>query len=126
MCANEIQRDYGNPNHNAPHELSQFGFLIGKWRCDVQTVAEDGALATFKAIWLGRYILDGYVIADEYRMMDRSGQLVMLGSNYRSYNVKTNTWVMKWHEAALGCAQDSGTRRSSQSDPSVSQLKNRR
>ena len=23
----------------------------------------------------------------------------MLGSNYRSYNVKTNTWVMKWHDA---------------------------
>jgi hypothetical protein len=30
----------------------------------------DGQWQTFEATWLGRFILDGYAIADEYRMTD--------------------------------------------------------
>ena len=30
---------------------------------------------------VGRLILDGYAIADEYRMMDTSGELIVLGVN---------------------------------------------
>ena len=26
----------GNPNPKAPPELSEFAFMIGKWRCDVR------------------------------------------------------------------------------------------
>ena len=58
------ETEYGNPNPKAPPELSQFAFIIGKWRCDVRAKGENGTWQTYQATWVGRYILDGYVIAD--------------------------------------------------------------
>lgn len=60
---------------------------------------QNGGEAPLKATWTGRYILDGFVIADEYQMFDADGKLVMLGMNYRSYDSKTNSWKMKWLDA---------------------------
>ena len=37
---------YGSPNPNAPKELSQFGFLIGKWRCESKVKGQDGKYQT--------------------------------------------------------------------------------
>ena len=58
---------YGQPNPNAPKELSQFSFLIGTWKCDIKVRGEDGTYETHNGSWTARYILDGYVIADEFR-----------------------------------------------------------
>lgn len=78
--------EFGKPNPKAPAALSRFAFLIGRWRCEAKVRMPDGAWQTFEAIWLGRYILDGYAIADEYRMTDTSGALVVLGVNLRAYD----------------------------------------
>jgi len=67
-------KEYGNPSPKAPAELSQFTFIIGKWRCDVRLEGEDGTWRPYQATWVGRYILDGYVIADEYRMTNQKGE----------------------------------------------------
>jgi hypothetical protein len=91
--------DYGKPNPKAPPELSQFAFIIGEWRCDVRVKGEDGTWQTYRATWVGRYILDGYVIADEYRMTNQAGDVIVQGMNFRSYNVATRTWVMRWLDA---------------------------
>ena len=93
------KQDYGKPNPNAPQELSQFAFLIGQWRCDAKIKGEDGVWQPFQAVWVGRYILDGYVIADEFRMTKPDGELVMLGQNYRSYSTDKNAWIMNWQDA---------------------------
>ncbi len=93
---------YGKPNANAPGQLSAFAFLIGKWNCGVTLKQEDGSSSQLQATWEGRYILDGYVIADEYKMFDASGNLLMLGMNYRAYNSETNSWNMKWLKALSG------------------------
>jgi hypothetical protein len=90
------ETDYGNPNPNAPPELSEFAFIIGKWHCDVRVKGEDGTWRTYAATWVGRYILDGYVIADEYRMTGEAGAVVVHGINIRSYSVEKKTWVMRW------------------------------
>ena len=90
---------YDNPNPKAPPELSQFAFIIGEWRCDVRVKDDDGTWQTYQATWVGRYILDGYVIADEYRMTDHAGALVVHGMNFRSYSVDKKTWVMRWLDA---------------------------
>jgi hypothetical protein len=90
---------YGTQNPDAPPELSQFAFLIGEWQCDVRVKRDDGSWRTYEATWIGRYILDGYVISDEYRMTDQRGELVVYGVNIRSYNVEKNTWVMRWLDA---------------------------
>lgn len=93
------QTQHGNPNPNAPPELSQFAFIIGEWRCDVRVKEDSGAWQTYQATWVGRYILDGYVIADEYRMTNQAGELVVHGMNFRSYSVDKKTWVMRWLDA---------------------------
>lgn len=63
---------------------------------------------TFKATWIGRFILDGYVIADEYKMTKSSGQCVVLGMNFRAYDSKTRSWNMKWLNALDGRWTDLG------------------
>jgi hypothetical protein len=90
---------YGEMNVLAPDQLSQFAFLIGKWKCDVTITEPDGRKSTYNAIWTGRYMLDGYAISDEFRMTDESGRLVMLGSNFRTYDPDSESWEMKWYEA---------------------------
>jgi hypothetical protein len=96
-----LKRDneYGNPNPKAPPELSQFAFIIGEWRCDVRLKGEDGRWQPYVATWVGRYILDGYVIADEYRMTNQTGELIVHGMNFRSYSSEKKTWVMRWLNA---------------------------
>jgi len=93
------QNDYGKPNPQAPQQLRLFDFLVGKWECEVRIKNQNTGEAALKAIWTGRYILDGFVIADEYRMVDADGNLVMLGMNYRSYDTRSHSWKMKWLDA---------------------------
>jgi hypothetical protein len=54
-------KEYGNPNPKAPAELSQFAFIIGKWRCEARLKGEDGTWRPYQATWVGRYILDGCI-----------------------------------------------------------------
>lgn len=99
--AQDMNRDkeYGTLNPKAPQELSQFAFIIGKWRCEARVKGEDGKWHPYQATWVGRYILDGYLIADEYRMTDQTGDLIVHGMNFRSYSVERKAWVMRWFNA---------------------------
>jgi hypothetical protein len=102
------EREYGKPNPNAPRELSQFAFLVGRWRGEAKLKQEDGAWESLDALWEGRYVLDGYAIADEYRMMTPAGELLVLGMNFRSYDVKKKAWNLKWLDARAGTWTDLG------------------
>jgi len=96
------------PNPRAPPELSRFAFLLGDWRCDARVKLPDGGWQAFQATWTGRYILDGYVIADEYRMTDASGELLVLGVNLRVYDPVKRSWNIKWLHALGGTWVDLG------------------
>ena len=102
------EQEYGKPNPNAPPELSRFAFLIGKWRCEAKLKRQDGVWEPMNATWVGRYILDGYVIAEEYRMTRQTGELLVLGMNVRSYDTKKKTWAIKWLNALAGTWLDLG------------------
>jgi hypothetical protein len=102
------EHGYGKPNPNAPQELSQFAFLIGKRSGDAKLKREDGTWENLKALWEGRYILDGYAIADEYRMTTPKGELLVLGINLRSYDAKKKAWNLKWLNALAGTWTDLG------------------
>jgi hypothetical protein len=102
---------YGKPNPKAPPELSQFAFLIGSWRCEVCVKGTDGAWQRYEATWVGRYILDGYVIADEYRMTNELGELVVHGMNFRSYHVTNKSWMMRWLDATRSSWVELGSER---------------
>lgn len=99
-------QSYGKPNPNAPPELSHFAFLIGKWRCDGKAQTPDGLWHKYEATWVGCYILDGYVIEDEYRMTDLTGKLIVLGNNYRSYDARRKSWSIRWLDALSGSWTD--------------------
>jgi hypothetical protein len=105
----QTDHDFGKLNPNAPAALSQFAFLIGRWKCDARIMSANGEWQTFHATWVGRYILDGYAIADEYRMTDISGKLIVLGMNFRSYDAAKRIWNIKWLNAMTGTWVDLGS-----------------
>jgi hypothetical protein len=78
----QVVQKFGKPNPKAPGALSQFAFLIGRWQCEAKVKSANGEWQTFQATWLGRFILDGYAIADEYRMTGSSGEVIVLGMNF--------------------------------------------
>ena len=98
----EIDQGFGKPNPNAPAALSRFGFLIGRWQCLAKVRLANGEWQILQAQWLGRFILDGYAIADEYRMTDSAGELMVLGMNFRTYDVTKQTWNIRWLNALAG------------------------
>ncbi len=102
------EKQFGKASPTAPPELSQFAFLIGKWQCQVKLKGEGGAWQNLSATWEGRYVLDGYAIADEYRMMTPAGELLVLGLNLRAYDAKKQSWNMKWLNALAGTWTDLG------------------
>jgi hypothetical protein len=104
----QVEQDFGKPNPNAPAALSRFAFLIGKWTCDARVRLADGAWQTLQGTWVRRFILDGYAIADEYRMTGASEELIVLGLNLRTYDGTTSIWNMKWLNALAGTWVDLG------------------
>jgi hypothetical protein len=104
----QVEQEFGKPNPSAPSALSRFAFLIGRWRCEAKVRSDSQEWQTFPATWLGRFILDGYAIADEYRMTGSSGELIVLGMNFRAYDAIKQTWNMKWLNALAGTWVDLG------------------
>lgn len=89
----------GERHPHAPAELSRFAFLIGRFRCETR-MKVGNEWQRFDATWEGRWILDGYAIADEYRIVDSAGLLVVLGMSVRAYDAAHRRWNMKWLSAA--------------------------
>lgn len=104
----QVEQEFGKLNPNAPAALSRFAFLIGRWRCEARVRLAGGEWQAFQATWLGRFILDGYAIADDYRMTDASGALIVLGVNLRTYDAARQVWNMKWLNALAGTWVDLG------------------
>lgn len=96
--------DVANPH--APAALSRFAFLVGQWRCTARLKTASGSWQHFQASWTGHFILDGYAIADEYRMVDASGAVIVLGMNVRTYDAAAGMWNIKWLNALTGSWTD--------------------
>lgn len=94
--------DYGAPNPRASPELARFAFLIGSWRCEARLKGDDGTWESLPATWIGRYVLDGYAIMDEFRMTRPTGELLVLGVNVRSYDLRRGAWRLWWLNALDG------------------------
>ena len=103
-----VEQEFGKTNPRAPAALAGFAFLIGNWHCEARVKLADGEWQTFKAAWRGRYTLDGYAIEDEYRMTGPSGELIVLGMNFRAYDASRQSWNMKWLNALGGTWVDLG------------------
>lgn len=68
--------------------------------------SSDGNWQKFHGTWNGRFILDGYAIADEYTMSSSTGELVVLGMNFRTYDAAKRVWNIRWLNALSGTWTD--------------------
>jgi hypothetical protein len=88
-------------------EVEGFAFLVGRYQCDARLKLATGE-QRFKAVWDGRWILDGHAIADEYRMFGPDGEVLVLGVNVRAYDAAEKRWNIKWLNALSGRWTDLG------------------
>jgi hypothetical protein len=87
---------YGERNPGAPAELDLFSFLIGKWAGTGRTRLPDGNHVDWEgATWIGRYILDGMAIADEFHAPMPDGT-PYLGISLRHFDVRQSAWIIEY------------------------------
>jgi hypothetical protein len=87
---------YGVRNAQAPSQLNLFSFLVGKWQGGGKTKLADGRYATFDGVtWVGRYVLDGMAIADEFHSLTPDGK-PYLGISLRQFDLQRHTWVIEY------------------------------
>jgi hypothetical protein len=87
---------YGQRNAQAPNQLSLFAFLVGKWNGGGRTRRPDGSYVQFDGVtWIGRYILDGMAIADEFHASSPDGS-PYLGVSLRQYDASRKTWIVEY------------------------------
>jgi hypothetical protein len=90
---------YGERNANAPKELDVFAFFIGKWEGGGKTKTADGTIVEFRGVtWIGRYILDGTVIADESHASSEATPdgKPYFGISFRHYDQTKKTWIVEF------------------------------
>ncbi len=86
---------YGEKDPRAPRELDIFAFLIGRWEGTGRTKLPDGKVAEYPVTWVGRYILDGMVIADEVHAPSPDGSPA-LGITFRQYDPTRAAWIIEF------------------------------
>jgi hypothetical protein len=68
---------------------------VGKWRGTGKTKLADGSSAQFELTWIGRYILNGMAIADEFHSLAPDGS-PYLGISIRHFDSKHDSWVIEY------------------------------
>jgi hypothetical protein len=86
---------YGEKNPGSPVELGAFSFLVGKWQGTGKVKLPDGTSAEFAVSWIGRYVLDGTAIADEFHSSAPDGS-PYLGISLRQYDANKKVWVIEY------------------------------
>jgi hypothetical protein len=86
---------YGEKDQDTPKELDVFSFLIGTWEGKGKTRLDDGRVAEFNVTSLGRYILGGTAIADEFHATTPDGK-PYLGINLLHYDRNRQIWVVEY------------------------------
>ncbi len=86
---------YGQKNSQAPSQLDLFSFLVGKWKGTGKTRLPDGSDAHWELTWIGRYILNGMAIADEFHSLAPDGS-PYLGISLRHFDTKHDSWVIEY------------------------------
>jgi hypothetical protein len=87
---------YGHQNPQAPRQLSDFSFLVGKWQGSGKTRLANGTYAQFSGVtWIGRYILNGMAIADEFHASTPDGK-AYLGISFRQFDPQHHSWIIEY------------------------------
>ncbi|MDO1558958.1 hypothetical protein Q0812_05900 [Brevundimonas sp. 2R-24] len=103
--------DFGSRTADAPAELDQYAFLIGDheiqmrfWRPEDQRWGD----RVLRARWVGRWVLDGHAIADEWfgAIPEGASGPSVLGYNVRMWDAANGRWSNMWMTTAQPQVQD--------------------
>lgn len=86
---------YGTLHPDAPAELRQFSFMVGKWTGMAKSLDQEGKWVEYPMEWIGRYILDGKAIADEMRATSLPNNPIV-GMTFRSFDQQQGNWVIEF------------------------------
>ena len=87
---------YGQKSAQAPRQLEMFSFLVGKWNGTGRTRVADGSYVQFGGVtWIGRYILNGMAIADEFHALAPDGK-PYLGISIRHFDATHDSWIIEY------------------------------
>lgn len=87
---------YGERNAEAPRQLGAFSFLVGKWQGSGKTRLANGSYAQFSGVtWIGRYVLNGMAIADEFHASTPDGKSY-LGISLRQFDTTHKSWIIEY------------------------------
>ncbi len=86
---------YGEKSADAPKELDAFSFLVGKWEGVGKAKLANGKSAEFAVSWIGRYVLGGKAIADEFHSSMPDGS-PYLGISFRQYDGTKKAWTIEY------------------------------
>jgi hypothetical protein len=96
LAAEPAITTYGTRNAAASGQLNMFSFLVGKWQGSGRTRLADGSYAQFAGVtWIGRYILDGTAIADEFHASTPDGK-AYLGISLRQFDAAQKSWIVEY------------------------------
>ena len=84
-----------------PREVSQFDFLLGAWDIDV-TLNNPNLPPKARGRWTAQKSADGFMVTDEYRILDDQGKTVYLGETYRVFNPSKKQWEFRYVEPQFG------------------------
>jgi hypothetical protein len=84
-----------------PPEASQFDFLLGAWDIDV-TLNHPDLPPKARGRWTAQKSADGFMVTDEYRILDDQGRTVYLGETYRVFNPANKQWEFRYVEPQFG------------------------
>jgi len=77
----------GTRNPGAPEQSAQFDFVIGDWDVVITWTGPDGETNTYNAKWHNSWIVDGFVVMQEWRGPYASG------SEMRQYYAEEGQWM---------------------------------
>jgi hypothetical protein len=96
MAAEAAITTYGERDSQAPDELKLFSFLVGKWSGTGKTRLADGSYVEWQgATWIGRYVLNGMAIADEFHAPTPDGT-PYLGISLRHFDLQHESWIIEY------------------------------
>jgi len=89
----------GVRNPKGPEELSQFDFVIGDWDVEITFFPPQGEAVTYNARWHNHWIIDGFVVMQEWRGPYATG------AEFRAWDAQAKRWSgrniyagKEWHQ----------------------------
>lgn len=79
-----------------PGCLKPIDFFIGEWNLSTRDMQQNGSIAEGEARSNAYYILDGRAIQDDFRSIDRSGNVEFRGTSIRSCDEDRSKYIIAW------------------------------